>query len=262
MMQLVILFLEFFKIGLFSVGGGLATLPFLYDLANKYEWLRLEQIPNMVAVSESTPGPLGVNMATYAGFQCAGVLGSVVATLGLVTPSVIIIIFVYCFLEKFRSSPMVERAFYGLRPVVVGLIGAAGFGVVAMALLHMQVVQTEGVHNIVGWFRWKECILFLLIFLRRKSGKKYTLLLSLWWGLLLGYCFKWVNGCIFLYIPFSNMAQQILKEVDGSFKAFFGLRKLAKQGKYSFKDCKLPRYLPKDGYTTLVIGFVRRMEIS
>ncbi len=172
MMQLVILFLEFFKIGLFSVGGGLATLPFLYDLANKYEWLRLEQIPNMVAVSESTPGPLGVNMATYAGFQCAGVLGSVVATLGLVTPSVIIIIFVYCFLEKFRSSPMVERAFYGLRPVVVGLIGAAGFGVVAMALLHMQVVQTEGVHNIVGWFRWKECILFLLIFFASKKWKK------------------------------------------------------------------------------------------
>lgn len=172
MMQLVILFLEFFKIGLFSVGGGLATLPFLYDLANKYEWLRLEQIPNMVAVSESTPGPLGVNMATYAGFQCAGVLGSVVATLGLVTPSVIIIIFVYCFLEKFRSSPMVERAFYGLRPVVVGLIGAAGFGVVAMALLHMQVVQIEGVHNIVGWFRWKECILFLLIFFASKKWKK------------------------------------------------------------------------------------------
>lgn len=172
MMQLVILFLEFFKIGLFSVGGGLATLPFLYDLANKYEWLRLEQIPNMVAVSESTPGPLGVNMATYAGFQCAGVLGSVVATLGLVTPSVIIIIFVYCFLEKFRSSHMVERAFYGLRPVVVGLIGAAGFGVVAMALLHMQVVQTEGVHNIVGWFRWKECILFLLIFFASKKWKK------------------------------------------------------------------------------------------
>ncbi len=172
MMQLVILFLEFFKIGLFSVGGGLATLPFLYDLANKYEWLRLEQIPNMVAVSESTPGPLGVNMATYAGFQCAGVLGSVVATLGLVTPSVIIIIFVYRFLEKFRSSPMVERAFYGLRPVVVGLIGAAGFGVVVMALLHMQVVQTEGVHNIVGWFRWKECILFLLIFFASKKWKK------------------------------------------------------------------------------------------
>lgn len=172
MMQLVILFLEFFKIGLFSVGGGLATLPFLYDLANKYEWLRLEQIPNMVAVSESTPGPLGVNMATYAGFQCAGVLGSVVATLGLVTPSVIIIIFVYHFLEKFRSIPMVERAFYGLRPVVVGLIGAAGFGVVVMALLHMQVVQTEGVHNIVGWFRWKECILFLLIFFASKKWKK------------------------------------------------------------------------------------------
>ena len=171
MMQLLILFLEFFKIGLFSVGGGLATLPFLYDLADKYEWLRLEQIPDMVAVSESTPGPLGVNMATYAGFQCAGILGGIVATVGLVTPSVIIIILVYRFLEKFRSSAVVERAFYGLRPVVVGLIGAAGFGVMLIALFHMDIVQTEGLHNIAGWFRWKEWILFFLIFFASKKWK-------------------------------------------------------------------------------------------
>ena len=98
-MQLLILFLEFFKIGLFSVGGGLATLPFLYDLADKYPWLSASQIPDMIAISESTPGPLGVNMATYAGFHCAGPLGSVIATAGLVTPSVIVIIIVYKFLD-------------------------------------------------------------------------------------------------------------------------------------------------------------------
>ena len=121
-MQLLILFLEFFKIGLFSVGGGLATLPFLYDLADKYPWLSASQIPDMIAISESTPGPLGVNMATYAGFHCAGPLGSVIATAGLVTPSVIVIIIVYKFLERFRKSTLVENAFYGLRPIVVGLI--------------------------------------------------------------------------------------------------------------------------------------------
>ncbi|MEI3523100.1 MAG: chromate transporter [Anaerotignum sp.] len=79
-MRLLILFLEFFKIGLFSVGGGLATLPFLYDLADKYPWFSVAQIPDMIAISESTPGPLGVNMATYVGFQCGGVLGGVIAT--------------------------------------------------------------------------------------------------------------------------------------------------------------------------------------
>ncbi len=171
MMELLILFLEFFKIGLFSVGGGLATLPFLYDLANQYDWLRLEQIPNMVAVSESTPGPLGVNMATYAGFQCAGIWGGIVATVGLVAPSVIIVILVYRFLEKFRSSAVVERAFYGLRPVVVGLIGAAGFGVMLMALFDMEVVKTSGLQQLANWFRWKECLLFVLIFFASKKWK-------------------------------------------------------------------------------------------
>ena len=111
-MQLLILFLEFFKIGLFSVGGGLATLPFLYDLADKYPWLSASQIPDMIAISESTPGPLGVNMATYAGFHCAGPLGSVIATAGLVTPSVIVIIIVYKFLERFRYFTLVENPLY------------------------------------------------------------------------------------------------------------------------------------------------------
>ena len=137
-MQLLILFLEFFKIGLFSVGGGLATLPFLYDLADKYPWLSAAQIPDMIAISESTPGPLGVNMATYVGFQCGGVLGGVIATAGLVTPSVIVIIIVYKFLERFRKSTLVENAFYGLRPIVVGLIASAGFGVIVLSLFNKE----------------------------------------------------------------------------------------------------------------------------
>ena len=88
------LFWEFFKTGLFAVGGGLATLPFLYRLADKYPWFSAKQIPDMIAVSESTPGPLGINMATYTGFQHSGVIGSIAATFGLVLPSVIIIILI------------------------------------------------------------------------------------------------------------------------------------------------------------------------
>ena len=121
------LFFEFFKAGLFAVGGGLATLPFLYDMAEKTGWFTAETVMDMIAISESTPGPIGVNMATYAGFTTAGVLGSVCATVGLVFPSVIIIIFVYKMLEKFKGSKLVNDVFYGLRPAVAGLVGAAGF---------------------------------------------------------------------------------------------------------------------------------------
>ena len=88
------LFWEFFKAGLFSVGGGLATLPFLYDISDRLGWFTHAQIADMLAISESTPGPIGVNMATYAGFTSAGIPGGVVATLGLVTPSVIVILII------------------------------------------------------------------------------------------------------------------------------------------------------------------------
>lgn len=162
-MQLLILFWEFFKIGLFSIGGGLATLPFLYALAEKYPWFDTSQIPDMIAISESTPGPMGVNMATYAGFQNSGIIGGVIATLGLVAPSIIIILIVSQFLEKFRKSHLVDSAFYGLRPIVVGLIASAGFGVVVLALFHTTAL-TDG-SGMMNFFRWKECVLFLAILL-------------------------------------------------------------------------------------------------
>ena len=92
------LFLEFFKAGLFAVGGGLATLPFLSNMATSTGWFTHSQLADMVAVSESTPGPLGVNMATYVGYTVKGVPGAVIATLGLITPSVIIILIIALFL--------------------------------------------------------------------------------------------------------------------------------------------------------------------
>ena len=127
------LFWEFFKAGLFAVGGGMATIPFLYDISDKTGWFTHQDLANMIAVGESTPGPIGVNMATYVGFvtgmQDAGlltaILGAVTATIGLITPSVIIILIVAAVLKSFRNNPYVERAFYGLRPVTVGLIAAA-----------------------------------------------------------------------------------------------------------------------------------------
>lgn len=132
------LFYEFFKTGLFAVGGGLATLPFLRDIALKYpEWFSEAMLADMIAVSESTPGPIGVNMATYAGYTTNGVLGALVATIGLILPSLIIMLIVARLLKSFRNNRYVDAAFYGLRPAVAGLIGAAGASVALTTLVHL-----------------------------------------------------------------------------------------------------------------------------
>ena len=105
------LFLEFCRVGLFSVGGGLATIPFLTDLGERTGWFSPGDLANMIAISESTPGPMGVNMATYVGFHTGGVVGGVVATLGLVSSSIVIILIIAGFLEKFRQSKVVDGVF-------------------------------------------------------------------------------------------------------------------------------------------------------
>ena len=134
-MMLLRLFWEFFKIGLFAVGGGMATIPFLYDLSDRTGWFTYTQLADMIAISESTPGPIGVNMSTYVGYEMAGIAGSIFTTLGFVAPSIIIIIIVSIFLQKFRDNRYVESAFYGLRPASSGLIASAALSVAIVALL-------------------------------------------------------------------------------------------------------------------------------
>jgi chromate transporter len=158
------LFWEFFKVGLFSVGGGMATIPFLYDLSDKTGWFTHAQLADMLAVSESTPGAIGVNMATYVGFTTAGALGAVIATIGLVMPSVIVVLLIARALQQFRHNRYVEAGFYGLRPASTGLIAAAGVTVFTIALLHTDVyAQTKLLADL---FNWKACVLaaFVLIF--------------------------------------------------------------------------------------------------
>lgn len=150
------LFYEFFKVGLFSVGGGMATIPFLQDLGARTNWFTPADLADMIAVSESTPGPIGVNMSTYVGFTCGlnqgglgpigGILGAVVGVLGLVTPSVIVILIVAGFLKKFRENRVVEGVFSGLRPASTGLIAAAGWSVALIALFHtVNLLTTDGI---------------------------------------------------------------------------------------------------------------------
>ena len=129
------LFLEFCRVGLFSVGGGLATIPFLTDLGERTGWFTSGQLADMIAISESTPGPMGVNMATYVGFTSGGVVGGVVSTLGLIFPSIVIILVIAQFLQKFSQSKVVDGVFYGLRAASVALITAAMLQVARIALL-------------------------------------------------------------------------------------------------------------------------------
>jgi chromate transporter len=132
--KLLLLFFEFFKTGLFAVGGGLATVPFIRDMGATYGWITEAEIANIIAIAESTPGPIGVNAATYVGFLVAGVPGAILATLGLVTPSVIIIILVAKAIKKYSDSYMVQSLFKALRPAAIGLITAAGFSLLLTSL--------------------------------------------------------------------------------------------------------------------------------
>ena len=150
------LFYEFFKTGLFAVGGGLATLPFLEDISQRTGWFTSAQLADMLAISESTPGPIGVNMATYVGFETAGILGALCATVGLVMPSVILIILVSKVLEKFRTNTYVEAAFYGLRPASVAMVASAGIGVAMTTLLNLT---ASG----FAVLRWRELVLAAVI---------------------------------------------------------------------------------------------------
>ena len=125
-MLYVKLFWEFFQTGLFAVGGGMATLPFLYSISDRTGWFTHQQLADMIAVSESTPGPIGVNMATYSGYITAGIPGAIISTTGLITPSIIVILLVAAFLNAFHENKYVNAVFYGLRPASSAMITAAG----------------------------------------------------------------------------------------------------------------------------------------
>ena len=155
------LFYEFAKTGLFAVGGGMATIPFLYAISEKTGWFTASDIGNMIAISESTPGAMGVNMSTYVGFSVKGVLGAVIATLGLVLPSIIVILIISRMLEKFKDSKLVQKIFYGLRPASTGLIIAAGVGVATETFFGSSTVAgiESGILAVALYFairKWKK----------------------------------------------------------------------------------------------------------
>ncbi|MEG0806308.1 MAG: chromate transporter [Lachnospiraceae bacterium] len=168
------LFLEFFKTGLFAIGGGMATLPFLYEIAEKYPWFTTHDLANMIAVSESTPGPIGVNMATYAGYMAEGIFGGIFATLSLVLPSVIIIMIVAKLLNQFNESKFVKGAFMGLKPAVTGLIAAATLEIFKISLLNINKYEIS--KKLVDMIDLKAVLLFIVVYLGIVKLKKHPIL--------------------------------------------------------------------------------------
>ncbi len=156
------LFFEFFKTGLFAIGGGLATLPFLREIADRTHWYTQDQLANIIAISQSTSGPVGINMATYAGYLTGGILGGVVATLGEVMPSIIIALIIAKFLQSFNQNKIVKSVFYGLRPASVAMIAAAGFGVLEISLLNIDLFKASG--SVLDLFQWKGLVLAAILY--------------------------------------------------------------------------------------------------
>ncbi|MEG2204539.1 MAG: chromate transporter [Oscillospiraceae bacterium] len=158
------------------MGGGLATLPFLYDIADQYPWFDRTMLIDMVAVAESTPGPIGVNTATYAGFHAGGILGGLIATFGLVLPSYLVIVMVAKFLTHFSDDPRVKAAFYGLRPIVTGMIAAAGLSVARVALLHTEALEHfAGVESLLKLLDIKAIALFAVVWFLYVKFKKHPI---------------------------------------------------------------------------------------
>ncbi|WP_017472123.1 chromate transporter [Amphibacillus jilinensis] len=156
------LYYEFLQVGLFAVGGGLATLPFLYDISDRTGWFTYEQLADMIAISESTPGAIGINMSTYAGYMAAGIPGGIVASLGLITPAVIIIVVVAQFLNKFKDNQYIQATFHGLRPASTALIASAGFAVVMIDLVHVDLFRITG--SFIDLINWRALLLAIVLF--------------------------------------------------------------------------------------------------
>ena len=173
-LTLVYMCIQFFKTGLFSVGGGLATLPFLYEISDRFGWFSHADIADMIAISESTPGAIGINMATYAGYLTGGFPGGILATFSLAAPSVIIILIIANFLDKFKDSPKVKNAFYGLRPASIAMIAAAGINVALIALFNLDAFKESG--SILSLFQWKSLLMAALLFFGMRKTKLHPII--------------------------------------------------------------------------------------
>jgi chromate transporter len=170
-MRLLYLFATFFRTGLFAVGGGLATLPFIFEIADNSDgWLTREMVGNMLAVAQSSPGAIGANLSAYVGLRYAGIPGAYAAALGLIAPSIIVILIIARMLAAFKENPVVKSLFAGFRPAAAGLLSAACFGAIALSLWNAAAP---------AWYeliRWKETLIFAALFFSIYKFKKHPVI--------------------------------------------------------------------------------------
>ena len=168
----VLLFFEFFKIGLFTFGGGYAMIPLIKETVLFHEWIAEAEFYDFIGLCEATPGPIAINMASFVGFTQGGVLGSIVATFGVVLPSFIIIVLVASILKKFLETKCVKNFFTGVKPVVIGLISATGLVLLFKALGYenIQVFNFNLVSFVIILVLIVVLVLYKLIFKKKLNN--------------------------------------------------------------------------------------------
>ena len=154
---------EFFKIGLFSFGGGYATIPFLYHISQEFNWYTLDELTQMVAVASITPGPVGINVATYAGLKSAGVLGSALATTAEMLPSLFLVIIVSKLLKKFSDNFYVKSTIETLKPVSCALLTSVAIGLLKPGIKDIKAMILLGVLLLLSWKSKRDPLYYILI---------------------------------------------------------------------------------------------------
>ena len=174
-MNFLLLMWNFFKTGLFAFGGGLATIPFLYEISDATGWFTHQDIIDMLAISESTPGPIGVNMATYTGFKSFGIGGGLAATFALVLPSFLVILIVARLLKKFQDNRFVQGAFTILRPASTALVTAAGFNILLTVFFDVEKITFDKFSQLGEIFthiNWIPIVIFAVVLAAMRIFKK------------------------------------------------------------------------------------------
>lgn len=175
-----LLLIQFFKVGMFAIGGGLATIPFLYELGKTYNWFNVNDLAQMLAISNIVPGPVGTNLAAIIGFKAYGILGSLMAVLGIMIPSLIFVVIISKILKEFESNIYVSSIFYILKPTSCAMIVAIG----TKLLFNIIVKQTTPLH--INAIDWSATVLFLFLILLSQKNKNYSPLFYLGVSALVG----------------------------------------------------------------------------
>ena len=155
--------LEFFKIGLFSFGGGYATIPFLYHISQEFNWYTLEELTQMTAVASITPGPVGINVATYAGLKTAGVLGSLTATVSEMLPSFILVLIVAKLLKKFSDNFYVKAAIDTLKPISCALLTSVAIGLIKPEIQDLKAMILLAILLLLSWKSKKDPLFYIVL---------------------------------------------------------------------------------------------------